>query len=333
MGKLKTLIRYIKNMDYKNMFKIINQVSKKSKKNKVYIFFDMIYCGLVYGAGYYDYQEFEFYLLNSKERKTYLTRVSNNMIVKTYNEKEHFYKLDDKGLFNQIFKKYIKRDFLVIDDNSFTKFKNFTKKHKELIVKPLDGDGGFGIEKIIITNKTDLKRLFNKLIKNKKYLIEECLKQHQDINKLYSKSVNTLRLFTFFDGEESYVVNSVFKVGNGGITDNFSSGSMYTFVDDDGVVIIPAIDQNDNTYEIHPITKEDIVGFNVPLYKEACDLVNDAAKLIPEVKYIGWDVAITPEGPAIIEGNSFPGVFQMKPSLSNSKEGLLPKYSKVMKIN
>lgn len=332
MKTFKTTMRFMKKINFKNMFKIVDQVSDKSGKSFLITLIDVIYCGLVYGAGYYDYQEFEFYLLNKKERKTYLTRVKNNQIIKKYNDLELFHKFDNKGLFNYIFKDYIKRDYIVIDQHMFEEFKDFTIKHNEIIVKPEAGDCGFGIEKFYIDSKTDLKQLFDKLITNDQLLIEECIVQHKEISNLYSKSVNTLRLFTFYDGEKSHVLNSVFKLGNGGVTDNFSSGSMYTFVNDEGEVMVPAIDQNDYTYKIHPITKKQIVGFIVPFYKESCEMVNNAASIVPEVKYIGWDIAITDDGPLIIEGNSFPGVFQMKPSLSIKKEGLIPKYQKVMDI-
>ena len=57
------------------------------------------------------------------------------------------------------------------------------------------------------------------------------------------------------------------------------------------------------------------------------------AKLVPTIKYIGWDVAITNDGPVIIEGNSFPGVFQPKPSLSKEHIGLIPKYKEYMDID
>lgn len=53
---------------------------------------------------------------------------------------------------------------------------------------------------------------------------------------------------------------------------------------------------------------------------------------MPTIKYIGWDVAITEETPVIIEGNSYPGVFQIKPSLTNNHTGLIPKYQKYMNI-
>jgi len=331
MRKIKYMLKCLKRLNVKNMFNIINKLSKKTHKSKIILTIDIIYCALRYGAGYYDYQEFEFYNLTNKERKTYLTRVKNNNIIKTYNKKEDFYKLDDKGVFNEIFKDYIKRDFLIISKDNFDDFVKFTDRHKKIIAKIINGEGGKGIS-IINVNKNNKREVFDELLKNNQTLIEEVIIQNKEISKLYSGSVNTLRLFTFFDGENAYVLNSVFKIGNGGVTDNFSSGSMYTFTDDDGVVIVPAIDQDDNIYEIHPITKEKIVGFKVPLYDEACKLVIEAAKLMPTIKYIGWDVAITEETPVIIEGNSYPGVFQIKPSLTNNHTGLIPKYQKYMNI-
>ena len=107
---------------------------------------------------------------------------------------------------------------------------------------------------------------------------------------------------------------------------------MYTFVNDDGIVSTAATDAVDNTLYEHPVTKEKIVGFNIPMFKEAVELVKEAAKVVPEVAYVGWDVAISDNGPVIIEGNSFPGVFQAKPSLLEKREGIIPKYNAVMGI-
>jgi len=319
-------------MDFKNMFKIVKKVSKKAKKPAFIIFIDMIYCGLVYGAGYYDYQEFEFYLIKKKYRKTYLTRSKNNSIVKAFNDPKFFIKFDDKVIFNNLFKKYLKRDYLVINKTNYQEFVEFTNKHKELIVKPVNETGGTGIEKLIINDSSDLKKLFDNLINKNQLLVEESVKQHENLNQLYNKSVNTLRLYTFYNGHTVYVLNSVFKIGNGGVIDNFSSGGMYTFVNENGKVMVPAIDQDDNIYATHPISKKTIIDFKVPLYEEACAMVKEAARIIPQVKYVGWDIAIGPDGPILIEGNCFPGVYQIKPSLTTEHVGLIPKYKKVMKI-
>ena len=61
-------------------------------------------------------------------------------------------------------------------------------------------------------------------------------------------------------------------------------------------------------------------------------MVKEASKLIKEVKYIGWDIAILENSVALIEGNEFPGVFQIKPSFTDKHIGLIPEYKKYMDL-
>ena len=331
MKKMKYMIERIIKLDYKNMFRITKSISKKAQKNYFFILFDIIYCGFKYGAGYYDYQEFEFYNLNKEERKTYLTRRKNNEIVSKYNDKNSFYKFEDKIKFNELFSKYLKRDWIYLEGKDYNDFITFFSKHKSIIVKPIDASGGEGIEKFEYTNELKAKEIYNNLIKNKQLLIEEVIIQDEEMNKLYDKSVNTLRMFTFYKDGKSHFLQAVLKIGNGGVIDNFSNGGMYTFVNDEGKVFAPAIDRDDNIYKIHPISHKEIVDFTVPMFDKAIELVKECAKVVPEIGYVGWDVAISKEGPVIVEGNCFPGVYQVKPSFVDKKEGLLPKYNEIMK--
>lgn len=319
-------------MDYKNMFRIAKAISKKTKKNYISIVIDMIKCGFKYQAGYYDYQEFEFYNLNNEERKTYLTRGKNNEIIKKFNDKSSFHKFENKVEFNKIFNKYLKRNWMMLTPDNYNDFETFFKSNNAIIVKPIDDEGGHGVEKYVYSPDVNCKEIYNKLIANDQLLIEECIKQHPDMNVLYDKSVNTMRMFTFYKNGKSYFLQAVLKIGNGGVVDNFSSGGMYTYVSNEGNVYVEAIDRNDNIYTEHPISKKKIVGFKVPMFKEAVELVKECAKVIPEVAYVGWDVAISENGPVIVEGNCFPGVYQVKPSLITKKEGLIPKYNEIMKI-
>ncbi len=322
MKKMSFLLGSIKPTTINSLLNVRNKVKEKS--NKHFILLDMIYCSLRYQAAFYDYLEFEFYSINNKQRKTYLTNGKNNEIVKTFNDKNYWYLLDDKAEFNKLYKKYLNRDFL-LPNSSIEEFNSFIKNKDRVIVKPVDGVGGVGI-KIVSTKEENLYE------KYKKYLIEEIIIQNDKLNEIYNKSVNSLRLFTFYDGKNSYLLQSIIKFGNGNVVDNFSSGGMYAFVSDDGTIITPAIDKNDNIYESHPITKKQILGFKIPLFEEAKKTVLEASKELNEIKYIGWDVAITNDKASIIEGNSYPGVFQIKPSFSKDKTGILPKYEKIMNI-
>lgn len=321
MKKLKFLIKSFKLSTIKTLFSVAKKVKKQSKKK--FVIFDILYCSIKYQAAFYDYLEFEFYSLNNEQRKTYLTNGKNNQIVKMFNDKSYWHILDNKNEFNDYFKKYLKRDYL---NPNFTKedLNIFLNDKSNIIVKPVDGVGGEGI-KIINSKEKDIYEKYHN------YLLEEVITQHKKLSELYSNSVNSLRIFTFYDGKKSHFLQAILKVGNNGVIDNFSSGGMYAFVDDKGVVITPAIDKNDNIYGIHPVSKKQILGFKVPLFDEAIKLVLEAAKELPQIKYIGWDVAISEKGPCIIEGNSYPGVFQIKPRFSKDKTGILPKYEKIMK--
>ena len=43
-------------MNYQKMFNTIKEISKETKKSKLFIFNDMVYCGFKYQAGYSDYK-------------------------------------------------------------------------------------------------------------------------------------------------------------------------------------------------------------------------------------------------------------------------------------
>lgn len=331
MDKLKFLVKRLGKFNFSNMIITAKKISKKTHRWVILVLADIIYCGLKYQAGYNDYLEFEFYLLNKEQRKTYLTAGINNSIIKKYNDKGYWHLLDNKIEFNYRFERYLNREWLDLRKASNNEFEEFAKAHKIMMVKPIDDCGGNGVEKIEIKKDTNCKELYDKLKQNGQVLVEEFVIQHKDMNKLYSGSVNTLRMFTIYTDRGHYL-QGVLKFGNGGNVDNFSSGGMYTFVNEKGEVIAPAIDKNDDVYNEHPISKEKIVGFKVPMFDKAKELVCKAAGEVPEVAYIGWDVAITEDGPVLIEGNCYPGVFQLRPSFSKDKMGVLPIYNKYMEI-
>jgi hypothetical protein len=56
-------------------------------------------------------------------------------------------------------------------------------------------------------------------------------------------------------------------------------------------------------HERHPQTGVPFEGFDVPFWDEARRLVERAALAMLPLRTIGWDVALTDEGPVLIEGN------------------------------
>ena len=93
---------------------------------------------------------------------------------------------------------------------------------------------------------------------------------------------------------------------------------MFANIDiDTGRVISDACDYEENLYTVHPKTGVMFKGFVIPYWNDILKLVEQASKVVPEVGYIGWDVAITPNGPIIVEGNNCPGYEWMQVRMIN----------------
>lgn len=59
-------------------------------------------------------------------------------------------------------------------------------------------------------------------------------------------------------------------------------------------------------FDHHPVTGAQVTGRTVPCWPELAALAVRAHRIVPERVMIAWDMAITPDGPAMLEGNSFP---------------------------
>ncbi len=328
MGKLKYVLKRIKNMNFGNFFKTVDDVHKKCGKPRVVVFFDAIACGFKYQAGYVDYQLFEMYKMNKEERKTIITRGINNDIIKKYNKSEYFKYFNDKYEFNKKFDKYLMRDWLYLDGNNLEDFKKFLKGKKEIIVKPTVGSCGKGVDKIKVSDYKP-EELYQKLVSENRKLVEEVAIQCKEISKLHPTSINTVRVVTL----NGTVVVAFLRMGNKGyVVDNFNHEGLVAPIDvETGTIKYIAIDKQHNEYEIHPYTNEKIVGLKIPMWKEIVKLCEDASKVIPEIGYVGWDVCVGEKTPFLIEGNEFPGhdLYQLPPH-RDGNIGLMPVFNKAM---
>jgi len=318
-------------LDVSNMLVVARAVSKRSRTPVILILLDMVWCSLVYQAGYLDYEEFEFTMLSRAERGTWITSGNANSIVVKYNQRDFRERFYDKPTFNATFNEWLGRDWLDLRIASETEFVDFVGSHNPIMVKVVDSMSGAGIEKYSEEELADAHALYRQLIDNRQFLVEAFIQQHPGMSALCPTSVNSLRMITFFDGTDVHVLEAVLRMGNGADVDNYGRGGMYTVLDEKtGIAHYGAFDKFANTFTNHPQTGTPIVGFQIPLYDEVLSTLDTVARVIPQIPYVGWDVAISTTGPAIIEGNYNTGVFQMKPSLTGIKTGLLPKFRKVI---
>lgn len=323
-------------MDFKNMLATVGEIHKKTGKSRIWLFSDMVKCGLKYGAGYKDYKLCEFYNLNGAQRATYVTRGINNSIVSKMNPRENYHIIEDKTEFNTRFADFLGRKWLNLESCTQEEFAEFIKDLEVVIAKPAAATCGKGVEKLKKSDFGSAAEMYSHLKDNGCGLVEECLLQHEDINKIYPRSVNTLRVVTVRgrDGK-CHIVYAFIRIGNGGrFVDNINSGGMAAPINlDTGVIEYAAFDKDSIYYEKHPETGCPIAGYQLPFWKESAQLCIKAAESLPELGYVGWDVAVTPDGPVLIEGNHFPGhdILQMPPHVPD-KIGMLPRFREFIDI-
>ena len=170
------------------------------------------------------------------------------------------------------------------------------------------GNGCFKITKENLTREIELN-LENLLLGT--YVHNEVVKQHDELNKIHSKAVSTIRLLSFITLDNKIeIIGSFIRFGVGdSVVDNASSGGIFVGVNiEDGTLKKKGnyfIEYGGAEIFKHPESGFEFEGFKIPFYQEAKEEVKKALSIIPD-RFVGWDVAITPDGPVIIETNAGP---------------------------
>lgn len=303
------------------------QLSRSTGRTRALIAIDMLWCAVRHEAAFQDYFDWDFHTLSGRERRTFMTHPKSNHLAQKLNAVEHRTQFSDKSLFNVRFGDYIGRAWLDLREVSDETLVSFLRSHERVMAKVPDSLGGDGVQSFDASLAlADTGGFRRDRLERRQFLLEEFLSQDPEMARLCPTSVNTLRIVTFRDGDDVRTLVRVLKMGNGGDVDNFSGGGMYTILDEEGVARHPAFDEFGGVFSIHPLTGVSIVGFQVPQWESVARLADTLAREVPEIPYVGWDIAITPQGPVVVEGNYNTGVFQLKPSATGVRTGLLPVY-------
>jgi hypothetical protein len=302
--KIVLLFLYIYFWDVLLIFKNLWNNTKKYNLSSLSILYNIL---LKYPAIGFRPSSYFMYKLYQNSYKNYLTFFQGISQVIKKNRKMTYF-LDDKLKFNIHLQNKIKVPKLIASYNC--KNKKIIRYNKpqssKLVVKPIKGMGGKDIN---IINSENL----NQYLKNckKSCIAEEFIKQHPKLNMIFSGSVNTIRILTLKKNTKITVIDAILRLGRkntkhldnisqGGISVKIemSSGKMgkgYTFYE-----------YGHNEYTHHPDSGVKFLNKEIPFFKQIKELSITAHKYFPMFTLIGWDIAITHQGPIIIEGNRIP---------------------------
>lgn len=309
----------LKKTDYTKLNQYCKYVLKTKNISYLHVILNMLKSFLKYDTAFIDYFYLDFFNKNDKEKSTYASTFFMYKFQKIMNDKALIKFFYDKKLFYKKFPSFVNHEHFLPNINTEETFKSWlnNKKPNYLIAKNSKGQVGAGIEKFTLNYNSsenitiDSKNLntFLQYIANKNLdLIEVCIEQHTILNKIYAKSLNTLRVITVLDKNKNVnIIGAILRMGADKNIDNFDAGGVSAKVNiKTGIIEGPVIYKtpiNPAEYKNHPITDNQIVNIQLPHWNKVHLLVKKAALHIPQVRTVGWDVAITSDGAFLLEGN------------------------------
>lgn len=180
-----------------------------------------------------------------------------------------------------------------------------------VFLKPMQGERGTGCFKVHRDKVESIDaELTNTLLTNS-YIHQEVIQQHEAINQINPNCVNSIRIESFKDKwGVGHALNAYLKIGDDKeIVDNASSGGFWVEIDIEAGKLKGMGHQNMEyggaEFPLHPVSKIKFDGFEIPFFKEMMALFERASSYFPH-RILGWDIAISIEGPTLIEINANP---------------------------
>lgn len=331
--QIKTLIDRFEPASIIRLFNNAKMVAKRGNRSFFYVLYDMLKCIFNDNIGYMEYNFFNFLDKSKELRETYIDFNKSRKIYNMLNDKKYIETFDNKLLFNEKFYEYIGRDFIDAAHCSDEEFERYCLGKKKIFCKPKDSCSGKGIYKgIDLDENTNIKELHQFMIDNDLFC-EDCIEQHDEMNKLNSTSINTVRITTICKDGKAYFMYALLRMGIGEMkVDNIASGGIYTVLSKTGEIVNPCwSDKTITTYKVHPTNGFKLIGFKVPMFDKAVEMCKEAALVEQHVGYVGWDVAISKKGPILVEGNQLPGYDMPQNYFASGKDiGLLYDFEKIL---
>lgn len=289
-------------------FNMLNQLSVNENICRLWLYFDYFSSLLVHGCLIRQYIIGEFWKYSYQERRKCMTYRRICKLFTQCNKPNYIHILNSKRDFNNYFSDFVYRDWLYMKECTFQQFLSFLSRHSQFIIKPQDGVEGNGIRKCVYNGvEKEAKRLFDELT-GKNFLIEEIIIQHPRMI-FGNSSVNTIRMHTILDKEEkAHPFKAILRAGIGdSVVDNYCHGGMIYEVDlKTGIVCTCGQGKYSQKSFVHPKTNIMMLGYQIPLWEKVLETSKKAAEKLPQIRIIGWDIAITSKGIELIEGNHNP---------------------------
>ena len=249
-------------------------------------------------TGKFDYKYVPEYIFSTELEKIGNKRLSvlplenKNMINSLFENKSKYIEIPKTYLMK------INGKFFDSNYNPISKTESINLLNNSFIIKKsCDSNSGKGVQIVNLKNGYDIKtgiKIDDLLINfDNNFIIQELVKQHECVNKIYEKSVNTLRVVTYITENGYHVAPIVMRIGRGGNEiDNAHAGGIFIGVSNDGCLGDTAFTEYQEKFSVHPDTNIKFKGYKLPNIDILRNEIIKLHKQLPIVKFISWDIAI-----------------------------------------
>jgi hypothetical protein len=176
-----------------------------------------------------------------------------------------------------------------------------------------DGDGQYSARDGLNVSAWQLSVHLQELSHHRPYIVVQCVCNHPEISDLSPGALNTIRALTCLNEKgDPELTHAVYRMARAkdAVVDNFHAGGIAAMVDLQTGTLGPATDMglqaDSRWWDCHPTTGALVRGRVLPLWVEVRDVAIRAHCAFADQVAIGWDIAITPNGPVVVEGNKSP---------------------------
>lgn len=299
-------IYYLKELDYTKISSFQQYLKNEYHIGKLVQWIKILFNSLKYNISILEYYQFRFFEKSHREKLCWAGTGHMYEYQKIMNPSHTRIILDDKRRFYQFYREFFLHNvFSLIElKNNFDLIGDLFVNDK-LVFKISNGKCGTSV-KIVETSSLVRDDLLDYMESNGFDMVETFIDQHDSLKKLSPSAVNTVRIFTQLSNGIVEIIGCRLRISIGKHIDNMAAGNVAAPIDESsGIICGPGVysDIEKSPINIHPITKNEILGFQVPFWSECKELAIKAALLHPENKSIGWDIVVTNNGPGLIEGN------------------------------
>lgn len=266
---------------------------------------------LLHGTFYEEYDLYGFASKNDAERREYLTDSVRDRICRRVNSRRGERIVGNKWetykLWGDCFRR---RVWLIRSPHDIKTVASQTAGVHELVAKPTNQCGGRGVKLICAEDGQGIiAQLEQTVLSNgavaQGWMVEERIRQDERLARWNSDSVNTIRMNTFnLRGKVSQFTAFIRTGRQGSFVDNGAQGGLFASIDTTtGRIFTDGFDEHGMRHPSHPDSHVPFQGEQIPQWDALLHLTESMALRLPDMTYIGWDMALTPQGWALVEAN------------------------------